>query len=48
MVADRLERAVELPDHKIDRPECLALEFFEVFAELVAGLVHRSNRTCPG
>ena len=42
LVADRLERPVELLDHYLQALERLALEFLERFAELVAGLQHRA------
>ncbi len=45
MVSERRERAVKLPDHEIDFLKRLTLALFEVLAELVAGLVHRPNRT---
>ena len=41
VVADRLERPVELLDHHLETPERLALELLERFAELMAGLLHR-------
>ena len=41
LVADGLERPVELLDHHLKTPERLALELLERFAELVAGLQHR-------
>ena len=43
MAAERVERPVELRDDEIDPSERLAFEFLEVFAELVASLVHCAN-----
>src|ERR1035438_6850058 len=39
LVDDRLHRSVERPDHQLEATESLALEFGEVFTELVASLL---------
>ena len=41
LMADRLERPIELPDHHLHAPERLALKLLERFAELMARLLHR-------
>ena len=40
LVADRLERAVELRDDQVEAAERLLLELLERLTELVAGLLH--------
>ena len=44
VVADRLERAVQLLEHHPEALDRVALELPERFAELVAGLLHRGQR----
>ena len=40
LVADRLQRAVELLEHQVHPAERLALELLQCFAELVTCLLH--------
>ena len=40
LVADGLQRPVQLPDHEVEPAENLALQLLEVLAELVARLLH--------
>jgi hypothetical protein len=43
LVADRLERPIELLDHHVEAAQRLLLELLERLAELVARLLHQPN-----